>query len=38
MKALFEFAYRQTLAGETWRDFEAMLGDFDRIEPEGDAP
>lgn len=31
MQALFEFGYRKTLAGETWKDFEAMMGAIDRI-------
>jgi len=34
MKALLEFGYRQTLAGETWKDFETMMGAVDRIELE----
>ncbi len=37
MKALFEFGYRQTLAGETWQDFEAMMSAIDPVmfqEPE----
>ncbi len=38
MQALFEFAYRQTLAGETWRDFETMLTDIDRVDPGGANP
>ncbi len=35
MKALFEFGYRRTLAGETWKDFEAMMSAIDRIVLEG---
>ena len=40
MKALFEFGYRKTLAGETWKDFEAMMSAIDRIvldEPGDDS-
>lgn len=32
MKALFDFAYRRTLAGETWTDFSDMINAVERIE------
>lgn len=38
MKALFEFAYRQTLNGGTWQDFSAMLSAIDRIELPATTP
>ncbi len=37
MKALFEIAYRRTLNGETWQDFEAMLTALDRVDQDGDT-
>ena len=32
MKALFEFGYKQTLSGNTWRDF------FDRMDSINEIP
>lgn len=32
MKALFEFGYERTLAGETWKDFSDMISAVDRVE------
>lgn len=31
MKALFEFGYRRTLAGETWQDFSDMISEVERV-------
>ena len=31
MKALFEYGYAQTKAGETWRDFSSMMQEIDDI-------
>ena len=32
MKALFDFGYRQTLEGGTWRDFSVLMEQVDRVE------
>jgi hypothetical protein len=32
MKALFEFGYRRTLEGNTWKDFGKMIEEIDRVE------
>lgn len=31
-KALFEFGYRRTLGGNTWKNFETMIEQIGRIE------
>ena len=35
MRALFDFGYRRTLEGNTWKDFETMIEQIDRIEVSG---
>ena len=32
MKALFEYGYQLTIKGETWRDFQDMMGSVNQIE------